>query len=151
MRNELFVFPDYFSENSVKLIISNGKPDSLHIYRVGKYGKDKTTAFLNYYDEIQQGLKTVRNPEKYLEKCKNNMVQLSVSCYYDIDDLTYYFEVTLKDTYPERILLEGISNPCHGLIQKTSERKTETKNSHVDWWLYKNATPWIDFNEVTNE
>ena len=55
MRNELFVFPDYFSENSVKLIISNGKPDSLHIYRVGKYGKDKTTAFLNYYDEIQQG------------------------------------------------------------------------------------------------
>lgn len=148
MENELFIFPDYFSENSVKLILLHGRKENFHIYRVAKYGKDKTIAFLNYYEEVIRGLKTVRNPEKYLEKCKNNIDQLSVSCYYDINDLTYYFEITLKDNYPERILLEGITNSKYGLIQKTSERKKEKKNSHVDWWLFKDATPWIDFNEV---
>lgn len=148
MENELFIFPDYFSENAVKIILSQGKRNNLHIYRVGKYGKDKTIAFLNYYEEVIRGLKTVRNPVKYLEKCKNNIDQLSVSCYYDRKDLTYYFEVTLKDSYPERILLEGVTNPQYGLIQKTAERKKETRDSHVDWWLFKDATPWMDFKEV---
>ena len=151
MENEIFIFPDYFSENAVKVILSEGKKDNLHIFRVGKYGRDKTTAFLNYYEEILSGLKTVRNPQKYLEKCKNNIDQLSVSCYYDINDLQYYFEVTLKDNYPERVLLEGMSNSQYGLIQKTAERKKDVKNSHVDWWLFKGATPWLDFNEVKVE
>ena len=62
MENEIFIFPDYFSENAVKVILSEGKRDNLHIFRVGKYGRDKTTAFLNYYEEILSGLKTVRNP-----------------------------------------------------------------------------------------
>ena len=43
------------------------------------------------------------------------------------------------------------SNSQYGLAQKTSERKEEKKDSHVDWWLFKDATPWIDFNEVKNE
>ncbi len=46
MENEIFIFPDYFSENAVKVILSEGKKDNLHIFRVGKYGRDKTTAFL---------------------------------------------------------------------------------------------------------
>ena len=148
MGDKLNVFPDYFSENAINLILSNGKPNRIHVYRVGKYGKNKQTAFLNYYDEVIKGLKTVRNPEKYLEKCKNNIDMLSISCYYNIEDIRYYFEITLKDDYPERILLEGFSDSKYGLTQKTSERKEKVNDSHTDWWLYKGATPWVIFDIV---
>lgn len=148
MKERLNIFPDYFSEKAIDLILLNGKSSCIHVYRVGKYGKDKQTAFLNYYDEVIKGLKTVRNPERYLEKCKNNIDMLSISCYHSIEDIKYYFEITLKDEYPERILLEGISDCKYGLTQKTSERKKKILNSHIDWWLYKNATPWVIFNIV---
>lgn len=148
MGDELYIFPNFFSENAIKQILLYGKQDTLHVYRVGKYGKDKATAFLNYYDEVVKGLKTVRNPEKYLEKCKNNIDMLSISCYYNIEDIRYYFQITLKDDYPERILLEGFSDSKYGLTQKTSERKETVTNSHTDWWLYKDATPWEIFNIV---
>jgi len=148
MGNKLYIFPNYFSENAISQILIYGKQANMHVYRVGKYGKDKTTAFLNYYDEVICGLKTVRKPEKYLEKCKNNIDKLSVSCYLEMKDISYYFEITLKDDYPERVLLEGTTNHKCGLAQKTSEREKERRDSHVDWWIFKDATPWIYFNEV---
>lgn len=38
----------------------------------------------------------------------------------------------------------GYTNPIHGVIQRTSERKPKSK-SHVDWWLYKDAEPYKEF------
>lgn len=148
MGNILKIFPDYFSENAVKLILLNGQENNLHVYRVGKYGRDKKIAFLNYHDEVIRGLKTVKGQEKYLEKCKNDIDRLSISCYHKKEDLAYYFEITLKDQYPERIILEGNTDFKYGLSQKTVERKKDVKDSHVDWWLYKDATPWDAFREV---
>lgn len=144
----MYVFPDYFAEKATAQILKNGKEEEISVYRVGKYGKDKTISFLNYYEEVILGLKTVMKKESYLEKCKNNIDKLSVSCYYDIEDIRYYFEVTLKDAYPERILLFGVTDSQYGLAQKTSERKKDVKDSHVDWWIFKEATPWLAFNEV---
>lgn len=129
-------------------IIKNGKEIEINVYRVGKYGKNDNAAFLNYYDEVILGLKTVRNKERYLEKCKNDINKLSISCYYDKEDIEYYFGITLKDAYPERIFLYGITDKRHGISQKTKERKIEQTDSHVDWWLFKNSTPWESFNEV---
>lgn len=148
MEEKKYIFPEYFSVNAKKLILLNGKPQNRHVYRVAKYGRDTTTAFLNYYDEVVLGLKTVRNKQKYLEKCKEEIDRLSISCYYDIKDIIYYYEITLKDSYPERILLESETNYKYGLSQVTSERKKESTDSHVDWWLFKDATPWLIFNEV---
>lgn len=148
MGNILKIFPDYFSESAVKLILLNGQENNLHVYRVGKYGKDKEIAFLNYYDEVLLGLKTVRERGKYLEKCKNDIDRLSISCYYEKNDIVYYLNITLKDQFPERILLEGYTDLKCGLSQKTDERKKNVENSHVDWWLYKDATPWDAFQEV---
>ena len=67
MEEKKYIFPEYFSVNAKKLILLNGKPQNRHVYRVAKYGRDTTTAFLNYYDEVVLGLKTVRNKQKYLE------------------------------------------------------------------------------------
>lgn len=148
MDKKVYIFPDYFSSSVVSKIINNGRENNYYVYRLAKYGKkDETIAFLNYYEEVIRGLKIVRKKEAYLKECKNNMDRLSVSCYMDIEDINYYCGVTLKDHYPEKIILEGTAKGKHGLSQITSERK-EKNDSHVDWWLYKDATPWIDFKEV---
>lgn len=144
----MYIFPDYFSENAVTQIIEHGKKSNFVVYRVGKYGKDMSISFLNYYDEIVLGLKTVMRKEQYLRQCEKDIDRLSVSCYQNKEDITYYFEITLKEDYPDRILLKGITNSNCGLSQLTSERKKDRQDSHVDWWLFKNATPWLSFKEV---
>lgn len=147
------IFPDYFSHEAIILINKNGKDNQLKVYRVSKFGDDLTIAFLNYYDEVILGLKQIpeHRKQKKLEYYKNNIDSLSVSCYYDIEDIIYYFNVTLKESYPKRILLEGNLSSDYGLSQITKERKTEKTDSHVDWWLYKDATPWIDFKKVDDD
>lgn len=141
-------FPDYFSEPIQDEISKWGTNNKIKVYRVGKYGKNDNTAFLNYYDEVLQGLKTVRNKEQYLKKCKANIDLLSISCYENKADIEDYFKITLKNTYPQRILLYGDTVPQCGLSGRTKDRKEDYTNSHVDWWLYKNTTPWIYFEEV---
>lgn len=140
------VFPDYFSQDAIDKIFKNGKEENIEVYRVCKYGRDITIGFLNYYEEVIQGLKMVRNRQATLEKYSKNIDSLSVSCYYLLDDIIYYYSVTLKDSYPERILLKGITSNVCGLSQRTSERK-EKNDSHVDWWLYKDVKPWTFFKE----
>lgn len=140
------VFPDYFSQDAINGIFKNGKEENIEVYRVCKYGKDTTIGFLNYYEEVVQGLKTVRNRQTTLEKYSKNIDSLSVSCYYLLDDIIYYYNITLKDSHPERILLKGITSSTCGLSQRTSERKVKN-DSHVDWWLYKDVKPWEFFKE----
>ncbi len=147
------IFPDYFSSDARQKILENGAENNFIVYRVNKYGKDNTIAFLNYYEETIRGLKIIRanRRAKTLEKYSNDINYLSVSCYRDIEDIIYYYNVTLKKDYPQRILLKGHLSGTHGLSQLTSERIAEKKNSHVDWWLYKNAAPWVDFEEEDDE
>ena len=41
----------------------------------------------------------------------------------------------------------GMTNPIHGLVQRTRER-TGKRTSHVDWWLYVNASPHVEFELI---
>lgn len=150
--NTINIFPDYFSDESIEKVKFWGKEDEIQVYRVSKHG-DIKLAFLNIYEEIVLGLITVReiDKEKRLIKCKKDIDSLSVSCYYLYKDIEYYYNITLKDTYPERKLLEGKTVCSCGLSQLTDIRKNRTKDSHVDWWLYYNATPWTEFSEVISD
>ena len=139
------IFPSYFTDNAVQQIMECGKEESIFVYRVAKYGKNDKSGFLNYYDEVLQGYKVVRGSlDRALERYRNNIDSLSVSCYYKKEDIEDYFNYTLKDIYPKRILLKGVTNPKYGLTQRTHERK-EKEDSHTDWWLYENAEPWLIF------
>lgn len=150
MGNTLYVFPEYYTEEAINKILSNGKEERIEVYRVGKYGKDKTIAFLNYYEEVILGYKFVRpqKRESTLEKYIHDIDSLSVSCYYLLEDIEYYYNITLKETHPERILLKGITSEQYGLAQKSKERKPKVVDSHTDWWLFKGSTPWNVFEEV---
>lgn len=140
-------FPDYFAETVQEQIAEAGKEENIAVFRVGKYGKNDRTAFLNYYDEVVEGLKVVRNRDKYLERCKNDIDRLSISCYEKLEDIIDYFKVTLKESYPERILLKGETAISCGLSKRTRERKASCEDSHVDWWLYEGATPYEWFHQ----
>lgn len=43
----------------------------------------------------------------------------------------------------------GETNPRHGLVQRTRER-TKKKTSHVDWWLYRDASPYEEFEMIVD-
>lgn len=141
-------FPDYFSTSAIAEINKWGIEEEHLVYRIGKYGENDTTAFLNYYDEIKQGLKPCRNKQLALEKYKKSIDSLSVSCYHNIEDIkNYYFSITLKRDYPNRIVLKGHTIGKYGVSSITSNRKCSCLSSHIDWWLYKNSTPWEIFEE----
>lgn len=139
------IFPDYFSDKAREQIAACGKEESIPVYRVGKYGKNDETAFLNYYEEVQRGLKVVRNKEQAMKRYREDFNSLSVSCYEEKSDIEEYYKVTLKESHPERILLFGGTESRDGLSSRTKERKTNYTNSHVDWWLYNDAEPWKYF------
>lgn len=151
MGNTLYVFPEYYTTEAISKIMQNGKEERIEVYRVGKYGKDKSIAFFNYYEEVIMGYKFVKpaKRESILEKYSRDIDSLSVSCYYLYEDIDYYYSITLKETNPERILLKGITSEEYGLTQITSERKPKKTDSHTDWWLFKSSTPWVVFEEVS--
>lgn len=150
MGNTLYVFPEYYTVEAINEILTNGKEDHIEVYRVGKYGKDKEIAFFNYYEEVILGYKFVKpqKREAALERYAKDIDSLSISCYHSYDDIDYYYNITLKETNPERILLKGITSKEYGLAQRTAERKPKVTNSHTDWWLFKGSTPWVVFEEV---
>lgn len=151
MGNTLYVFPEYYKKEAIREILNNGQENLIDVYRVGKYGKDKTIAFLNYYEEVLLGYKIIRpkKRESTLERYTKDIDSLSVSCYYLYEDIEYYYNITLKESHPERILLKGKTDARYGLSQRSSERKPHVKDSHTDWWLFKDSTPWTVFKEVT--
>lgn len=144
----MMIFPDYYTDKARSEIQKHGQKEAIPVYRVGKYGKNDYTAFLNYYDEVISGLKVVRNKEQFLEKCRDSIDQLSVSCYENLEDILDYYKITLKETHPSRVLLQGATVSECGVSVRTKERKEKCTDSHVDWWLYRDVTPYSYFKEV---
>lgn len=145
--SNLKILPDYFSEQAINTIKCWSVKLPFYVYRIGKYG-DKKTAFYNYYDEVIHGLKVVRKKESNLKRYQKDIDALSVSCYYDKKDIIYYYSVTLKESYPNKILLYGYTCSNYGLSSLTKWRKQNKRDSHIDWWLYYNVTPCDVFKEV---
>ena len=53
------------------------------------------------------------------------------------------------------VIAKGVTNPVHGICLETKEWKRNLgikyKGSHVDWWLYADAEPYIEFEVIDNE
>lgn len=152
--SQVKLFPDYFTSTVIQEIKDNGGcENNFSVYRVAKYGNNDKTAFYNYYEEVIHGLKTVRNKEKALEKYLNSIDYLSVSCNLEYQNIKYYFDITLKDSHPRRILLCGITSSSEGLSRITEQWKKNYQGTsgHIDWWLYKDAEPNKFFKEVSSD
>lgn len=76
----------------------------------------------------------------------NNPGTYSTSCNMEYSEAEYMLKVFMRH-YPRPFIAEGVTEATCGPNQLTSERE-ERDDTHVDWWIYKDANPQNYFREV---
>ena len=139
------IFPEGFPTNfREKLLTLGAKEQSMVVYRICKYGKLDEMAFLSTFEE------TVRKLRKG-KLIENDVGSYSTSCHQDIKDSQRLLKFTLRRPFPKAFIAKGVIKEEKGLVQLTSERNSNCSDSHVDWWIYANAQPHLDFKVVDDD
>ena len=133
-------FPSYFSNFEMP---EWAREQELEVYRACATGKIDNLSFLNTFEEngfqVEQGAAD-DDPQQY-----------SLSSYTKLTHIKRFMTMDSRYGVPFKIA-KGITNPAHGICLETKEWKRKLgvkyKGSHVDWWLYENAEPWKEFEEV---
>lgn len=133
-------FPAYFENFEIPMW---ARGQVLEVYRACATGKVDRESFLNSFEEngfqISQG-GNKHNPQEY-----------SLSTYTKFKDVKRFMTMDSRYGIPFKIA-KGITNPMHGICLETKEWKKNLgekyRGSHVDWWLYEDAEPWQEFEEV---
>ena len=99
---------------------------------------------MNSFEE--NGFKVLEYSEKYRASA------YSLSTYTKIKDVKRFMTMTSEFKVPF-IIAKGTTEPAYGVCIETRFWKKQLgdkkyKGSHVDWWLYEDATPWLVFKEV---
>ena len=147
------VFPEYFKNFTMP---ETAQEQEIEVYRACRTKKIERESFLNTYEE--NGFKVPA------DKREDDPQQYCLSTYRNPRDIKR-FVVADKDyqpleskQYPRPWALakghttkeDGLS--CMSNTWKTykTQRKAQ-KDSHVDWWLYEGAEPWLAFEVTTYE
>lgn len=133
-------YPDCFPEDfEEKILPKTVEYRAHHVYRAAKYGAKHPDSWLSSFEEIITGKKPSRrsidltDPSIY-----------SVSCSYNLDRIRDFLSHTMRDC-PQGVAVKGITDPSCGPTYLTE------KTGHVDWWVYKDAQPWLFFEEVKDD
>ena len=118
------------------------KEERIDVYRVCRSGKVEPSSFLpTYLDELA---KTKENDGE-----EHDIGYYAMSTFFKENDAKRALKF-FRGKQPCAILAIGYTEPSCGLCQRTRERKKNAK-SHVDWWLYQNASPHSFFQEICLE
>ncbi|MCD8120338.1 MAG: hypothetical protein LUE29_12830 [Lachnospiraceae bacterium] len=131
------IFPDYFNRFTLP---DGAKEESIRVYRACRSGKCDKDSFLPSYEE--RGFKLDPSIDD------SDPGQYSLSTYEKPTDVKRFASIMSDMKVPYQIAI-GDTNPRHGLVQRTKER-VKKRNSHVDWWLYKDAKPYEEFEMITD-
>lgn len=131
------IFPEYFQRFQLP---KGAREESIKVYRACKSGKCDRISFLPSFEESGQ----VLNPSVDL----TDPGQYSLSTYEKPTEVKRFAGVMSDMKVPYQIAI-GMTDPRHGLVQRTKER-TKRKTSHVDWWLYKDASPYDEFEMIVD-
>lgn len=129
------IFPDYFERFELPV---GAREESIKVYRACRSGKCDRDSFLPSFEERGFTLPPSAKP--------SDPGQYSLSTYEKPKDIKRFVSVMSDMRVPYQIAV-GTTNPKHGLVQRTQER-TKKRSSHVDWWLYKKATPYEEFEMI---
>ena len=129
------VFPDYLDRFEMP---EGAHEESIQVYRACRSGMCDRASFLPTFE--QNGFKVREGDD---EKDPSNY---SMSTYEKPNHIKRFASMDSDMDVPYTIAI-GFTNPVHGLVQKSRERKAKS-GSHIDWWLYKDATPWIEFDII---
>ncbi len=131
------IFPDYFQRFKLP---DGAREELIRVYRACRSGKCDRNSFLPSFEE---------------NGCEINPLvdsadpgQYSLSTFEKPKDVKRFAGVISDMEVPYQIAV-GETNPRHGLVQRTKER-TKKRTSHVDWWLYKDASPYDEFEMIVN-
>ncbi len=135
-------FPSYFENFEMPMW---AREQELEIYRACPTGKVEKESFLNTFEyngfKVNAGA-SVEDPAQY-----------SLSGFMKYKHVKRFATIDSRYGIPHKIA-KGITKPIHGICLETKEWKKELgdkkyKGSHVDWWLYEDSEPWIEFEEVS--
>lgn len=128
-------FPSYFNN----FTIPEGAGEKLFTgYRACKSKRADAESFIPSYEE---------NGFPVLDATlKEDPSQYSLSLYEKPKDVKRFAIVT-PGVEPPFMIAKGVTEPIYGLSQRTKER-IGGRGSHIDWWLYKGATPYEVFNII---
>lgn len=133
-------FPSYIDTS---IIPEWAKEQSFEVYRACRSGKVDQLSFMNSFEE--NGFKELEDLGKYRASA------YSLSTYTKIRDVKRFMTMTSDFGVPF-IIAKGTTDPTYGVCLETRFWKKQLgdkcKSSHVDWWLYEGATPWLVFKEV---
>lgn len=130
------IFPDYFKRFTLP---EGAREERLRVYRACRTGKCDKDSFLSTFEQNRFTIPPLSDPA--------DPGQYSLSTYEKPTHIKRYADLTSDLQIPYKIAV-GITEPRHGLIQRTRERIKKKKGSHVDWWLYKDAAPYNEFELI---
>jgi len=136
-------FPSYFVNFEMP---EWAREQELEVYRACPTGKVEHMSFLNSYEE--NGFKISSNGDI------DNPQEYSLSTALKFKDIKRFMAMNSKYNVPF-VIAKGITNPKHGICLETREWREKQgikyKGSHVDWWLYEHAKPYLEFKVYENE
>ena len=131
------IFPDYFQRFKLP---DGAREELIKVYRACRSGQCDKESFLPSFEEngcVINPLADSADPGQY-----------SLSTFEKPKDVKRFAGVVSYMNIPYQIAV-GETNPRHGLVQRTKER-SKKRTSHVDWWLYKDASPHEEFEIIVN-
>lgn len=131
------IFPDYFERFTLP---AGAREESIKVYRACRTGKCDRASFLPSFEENGFTIPPFADPA--------DPGQYSLSTYEKPTHIKRYADLISDMKVPYKIAV-GMTDPKHGLVQRTRER-TKKRGSHVDWWLYKEAAPHREFDLIVD-
>ena len=131
------IFPDYFDRFEMP---AGAREENIKVYRACRSGKCDRDSFLPSFEENGFALNPLADP--------TDPGQYSLSTFEKPTHVKRFAGAISDMKVPYQIAI-GMTNPKHGVEQRTRERK-KTSGSHVDWWLYENATPYDEFEIIVD-
>lgn len=131
------IFPDYFQRFKLP---DGAREERIKVYRACRSGKCDKDSFLPSFEEngyVINPLVDSSDPGQY-----------SLSTFEKPKDVKRFAGVMSDMKIPYQIAI-GETDPRHGVVQRTKER-TKKRTSHVDWWLYKDASPYEEFEMIVD-
>ncbi len=129
-------FPSYFNNFELP---EGAEEQEIKVFRACKTGKVDSESFIPSFEE---------NNYRYSdEDDKADPGLYSLSSYEKPSDIKRFATMINSFKIPFKIAV-GVTSPDCGPSQRTKKRKPKSKNSHVDWWLYEGAKPYIHFTLI---
>lgn len=132
-------FPQYFDNFALPELAAE---QEIEVYRACSTRKIEQASFLNSYEENGYQITVGGKKDDPQEYCLSTFVRLK--------DIKRF--VVIDSRYdPPWLLAKGHTFGDAGVSCVTKAWKKECRNSHVDWWLYEGAEPWLAFEEADYE